>query len=63
MKNPKTIDFGEYKTTTELRCYVYQWSKNILDEWCYFGTIEGIGLASWDQDGKDKCGVHNLKLD
>jgi hypothetical protein len=62
MENPKTIKPGKYKTVDGENASVWDWGQNMLQEWCYRGTIQGQGFCTWDKDGKDLDGNSHLVL-
>lgn len=53
---------GSYTTRDGKKAYIYNIGKNMLEQECWVGTIEGIGFNTWDKDGKDLSGYSDLDL-
>lgn len=56
------IQEGIYHTKGGYVAHVWNRGKNILDQDCWRGTIEGIGMSTWNDEGKDLSGSESLDL-
>lgn len=56
------VESGTYRTNGGQTAHVWEQGKDFLNRDCWKGTVEGVGMSTWDDDGKDLSDCKDLDL-